>query len=77
MGAGINREIKICIATLPCVKYIASRKLLYCTGSSAQGSVMTWRGGLRWGGRETREGGDMCIRIADSHFHTGENNTTL
>ena len=31
--------------TLPCVKYIASGKLLYSTGSSAWWSVMTQRGG--------------------------------
>ena len=36
---------------LPCVKQIASGKLLYSTGSSAQCSVMTRRGGIE-GGRE-------------------------
>ena len=37
--------------TLSCVKGIASEWLLYFTGSSAQCSVMTSRGGMR-GGRE-------------------------
>ena len=40
-GGRINREIKIDISTLLCVKWLASGKLLYCAGSWAQGSVMT------------------------------------
>ena len=37
----MNWEIRIGIHTLPCVKQIASRKLLCSTGSSAQCSVVT------------------------------------
>ena len=37
----MNWEIRIDIHTLPCVKQIASWKLLCSTGSSAQCSVMT------------------------------------
>ena len=32
-GGRINKEIKINISTLPCVKWLASGKLLYCAGS--------------------------------------------
>ena len=38
---GMNWESSIDIYTLPCAKYIASRKLLYNTGSSAWCSVMS------------------------------------
>ena len=38
--------------TLPCVKDIASGKLMYSTGSSAWCSVMTYRGGIGVGGWE-------------------------
>ena len=38
--------------TLPCVKQIASGKPLYSTGSSAQCSVMTKRGGMGVDGGE-------------------------
>ena len=47
------------IYTLPCVKYIASRKLLYKRGSSARWSVMVQRGEMRvegMGGSSKREG---------------------
>ena len=51
-------EISIDIFTLPCVKYIASGKQLCSTGSSAQCSVMTWRGvGCGGGGSEAQEDG--------------------
>ena len=41
-GEGVmNWEIRFNLSTLPCVKYIASGNLLYCTGSSAWCSVMT------------------------------------
>ena len=39
-----------------CVKQRASGELLYSTRSSAQSSVMTWRGGV--GAGEAQEGGD-------------------
>ena len=46
----------ISIYILPCVKQIARGKLLYSTGSSAQCSVMTQRGGMQeQGGRSKRE----------------------
>ena len=46
----------ISIYTLPCVKQRACGKLLYSTGSSARGSVMTQRGGMQeQGGRSKRE----------------------
>ena len=34
-------------------------------------------GGMGSGGREVREGGDICIHIADSLCCTAETNTTL
>ena len=45
-----------------CFKEVAvsSGKLLYNTGSSAWCSVMTWRGG-----RESEEGEDICIPVAE------------
>ena len=45
----VKIKSSIDIYTLPCLKYIASRKLLYSTGSSAWCSVMTWRGGMEDG----------------------------
>ena len=51
---------------------MASGKLLCNTGGSAPCSVMTWRGG-----REAREEGDMCVRVADSRHCIAEINTTL
>ena len=56
---------------------MARVKLLYNTGSSAQGSVMTQRGGMGWEGkREDQEGGDTCRPMADSHCCMAETNTT-
>ena len=40
-SGGINRESSIDIYTPPCVKQIASRKLLQGTGSSDRWSAMT------------------------------------
>ena len=45
-GGGINWEIGIDIFTLPCVKQIASGRLLHSTGSSARCSVMVTKGGM-------------------------------
>ena len=74
----MNWEAETHIYTLPCVKQIASGKLLYSTGSSAQCSVMTQRGGEGdGGGREAQEGGDICIYMADSLHCTAETITTL
>ena len=44
--------------TLPCVKQTASGDLLFSTGSSSRGSVMTSMSGLgqEWGGTLKREG---------------------
>ena len=38
---GMNLEIRIDVYTLPCVKQIANRKLLYSTGSSTLCYVIT------------------------------------
>ena len=40
---------------------------------------MLWDGLEGWdgGGRGDPEGGDVCIRTADSLYYAGENNTTL
>ena len=53
---GINWEIRLDIYTLLCVKRIASGKLLWSTGSSAQCSVMTQRHEMGEGGRSKRDG---------------------
>ena len=58
-----------------CVKQIASGKLLYNTGSSAQCSVMTQRDGVV--GWKAQEGEHICIHITDTHWSTEETNTTL
>ena len=50
---GTDWESSIDIYTLPCVKQIASGKLLYSTGSSAWCSEMTKMGGMD-GGKEGR-----------------------
>ena len=42
---------------------MTSEKLLYSTGSSAQCSVITKKGGMIWGGREGQEEGDMCVCV--------------
>ena len=47
-------ESSIDIYTLPCVKEMASGKLLYSMGSSAQCSVTTYRVGIGVGGRLKR-----------------------
>ena len=62
--------------TLPCVKQIASGKLLYDTGSSAR-CFDDLDGGRKvgMGGKEAQEGGDICIPIADSYCCTAESNT--
>ena len=55
-GVGMNWEVVIGMYTLPCLKQIASGKLPYSTGSSAQYCVVTPRAGI--GVRGTRgEGG--------------------
>ena len=49
--------------TLPYVKQIANRNLLYGSGNSNRGSVSTYRGGM---GRKVQKGEDICIPMADS-----------
>ena len=75
-GRGMNRKSRIYIYTQPCVKQIASGKLLSSTGSSARCSVMTQRS-VMGRGREVPEGGHLCIFKADSHCCTAETNATL
>ena len=59
---GMNWGSKIDIHTLPCVKQIASVKLLYSMGSSVWDSVMS--SGIGGGGvRAAQEGEDTCIHI--------------
>ena len=74
-----NWESSIGKYTFPCVKQIASGKLLYHTGSSAWCSVTIERGGIGWreGGREVWEEGDLCIFMADSYCCMEETNTTV
>ena len=71
----MNLEIRIDVYTLPCIKQIASWKLLYSTGSSALCSVMTYRTGVQ--GTEVQKGGVICKYRADSLPCTTEANTTL
>ena len=59
-------------------KNTASGKLLHSTGSSAQCSVMTLRGGIRGcDGREAEEGRAVCIHAADSPCCSAETNNTV
>ena len=60
----MNGERNTDIDTLPCIKQRASGRLLSSRGSSAQSSVMTWRGG-----REAHEGG---IYVYIELNHTGQ-----
>ena len=50
--------------------------MLYSTRSSARCSVMTEMGGMA-GGRQVKEGVDICIHIADSLHYRAETNTIL
>ena len=51
MGEGESgTNLESGVYTLPWVKQIARGKPLYSTGSSAQCSVATQRGGMGWGG---------------------------
>ena len=42
---------------------MASGNLLYSTGSSARCSVGTQMGGTGVGGKEAKEGGDVCVFV--------------
>ena len=57
----MNWESSIDIYTLPCIKYIPSGELVYSTGRSAWGSMMTERGvgGVVVEGKLKREG--TCV----------------
>ena len=54
--------------TLPYVKEIANRNLLYGSGNSNRGSVSTWRFGMgrEMGGKFRREGLYVCMPMTDS-----------
>ena len=71
---GTNWEsiIEIYTNTLPYVKQIANRKLLYNTGSSTWlcDNLEGWDG--VGSGREVREEGDICIPMADSWWCMAE-----
>ena len=61
----MNWEIGTDIYTLPCIKQIASGKLLYNHrefNSVFCDDLERWDGGRR----ELQEGGDICVHIADS-----------
>ena len=60
---GMSWERSIDIYPPPCVAWIASGKLLYSTGSSARCSVGTQMGGTGVGGKEAKEGGDVCVFV--------------
>ena len=49
---------------------------VYSTGSSAQCSVVPWRG-EGWEGQEIQEGWDICEHTADSLHCTADMNTAL
>ena len=73
MDMGRGEERARCIErvtwklTLPYVKQIANRNLLYGSGNSNRGPVINLEG---WdgeeGGRKVQKGGDICIPMADS-----------
>ena len=59
--------------TLPYVKSIASRNLLYGSGNSNRGSVINlevWGG--KGDGREVPKGGEICVPMADSGGSDGK-----
>jgi len=63
----LNLESSTDIYTPPCLKQIASWKMLFSTGSSAWCSVMTQKVGKGGWVGQSQEGGDICIYITDSH----------
>ena len=70
---GMSYEIRTAIYKLPCVKQTASGKLVYRGLSLVLCDDLE---GWDAGGREVREGGDICIHRADSSC-TAETKTTL
>ena len=75
----MNWEIKIDIYTWPCIKWIASGKLLYTTGSSAQCSAMTSRGTVGGGWEGGPRGRNIYIytHVSDSLPCTAETKATF
>ena len=71
---GTNWENSIDINALPCVKQIASEKLLNSTRSSAQCSEGWDRGGV---GRSLKRAEIHVYLTADSHCRKAETNATL
>lgn len=72
---GMNWEFRADTHTPPRVKQVTFEKQLCSTGSSAQGSVVTRRGGMGW--RGVPEGGGLWKHTADSLRAAAENNTAL
>ena len=58
------------IKCITMLKICISGKLLYDTGSSAWHSVMTWRGGMGGGGKETQANTHMCVCVCLWLIHT-------
>ena len=75
----MNWENDVATYTLPHVKQTARGNLLYDGGSSTPCSVMTWKGGMRWGwgGKNIQKGGDIWLPMDDSCCCMAETNTTL
>ena len=75
---GRNQENSMETYTSPYVKQLASGSLLQDAGSSNPelcGNLEGWDG--EKGGRETQEGGDICIPMADSSSFMAETNATV
>ena len=72
-GGGINWEIGIDIYTLPYIKQITNKDLLYSTSNSIQYSVMAY---MEKNLKKTKRV-DICIYITDSLCCMPETNTTL
>ena len=77
----MNWENNIKTYTLPIYicKIDSQDNSLYDGGSSTPCSVMTWKGGMRWGwgGRNVQKGGDIWLPMDDSYCCMAETNTTL
>ena len=69
---GTNGESSMETYTLPYLKYITSGNLLYDSGNSPWGSVNLEGWERAGGGREVRQGGDVCTPLADSRCCVAE-----
>ena len=58
-GGGTDRVVSA--HRLSCVNQTARDKLLHSTGSSARCSLRTYTGGMEQGGREARDGQEVCM----------------